>query len=307
MIAVDSRTKGYLMVISSSTLWGLSGTAAQFLFHNYSVQPGLLVELRMLFSGIILLGLFHFSVPSGERNKGRVTWEERVSIVILGTIGLLTVQLTYFLAIDFSNAGTATLLQYTAPFFMMAWLFIIGSKQVLQIELLSVLVAMGGLFLLLTDGSLSGIKVSEMAVLWGVLSAMAAAFYTLYPYRLINRFDTRIITGWGMLTGSLFLMPLYPPWKFGSFHIDLLSIVLVLFVIVLGTAVPFLVYLGSLKYIKPSNASILTVFEPLSAVSVTVLVLGTRLGILQIMGGVLIVISTVILGRQGSRQVQKHG
>ncbi|MEM0155292.1 MAG: DMT family transporter [Thermoplasmataceae archaeon] len=293
------------MVIFSSSLWGLSGTAAQYLFSNYEVQPGFLVELRMFFSGIILLLLFYLKRESNGIHQ-RVSGSDVLSIIIFGIVGLLAVQLTYFLTIDFSNAGTATLLQYIYPFFIMAWLAVTSSKSVLPAEILSIVLAMGGLFFLLTDGSLSGIKISNLAVLFGLLSAVAAAFYTLYPRRLIQRFNTTMVTGWGMLSGSLIIMPLYAPWSFGDFRVDWISISLVIFVIIFGTALAFMLYLDSLKYIKPSEASILSVFEPLSAVAVTVLVLGTRLGMLQIVGGGLIVTSTVILSiRTGKAEPAK--
>lgn len=293
------------MVIFASSLWGLSGTAAQYLFTNFGVQPGLLVEIRMFFSGLILLPLFYLKHRSSGSAQ-RVRRNDVLSMIIFGVLGLLAVQLTYFFTIDFSNAGTATLLQYIYPFFIMGWLILTSSKSVVRAEIISVAFAMAGLFLLLTDGSISGIKVSDLAVIFGLLSAVAAAFYTLYPRGLIQRFDATMVTGWGMLTGSLFLMPFYAPWTFSDFRVSWISISLVLFVIIFGTAVAFLFYLGSLKYIRASEASILSVFEPLSAVSATVLVLGTRLGLLQILGGVLIVTSTVVLSvRAGGTETVK--
>ena len=56
-------------------------------------------------------------------------WKDVLSMVIFGIAGLLAVQLAYFMTIDYSNAGTATLLQYVAPFFIMVWLVLTGSKR----------------------------------------------------------------------------------------------------------------------------------------------------------------------------------
>lgn len=295
---MESQTRGYIMVIIGASLWGLSGTAAQDLFHSYGFQPVWLVEIRMLFSGVLLLMIYRLLLPDNPalRNMG---WKDVLSMVIFGIAGLLAVQLAYFMTIDYSNAGTATLLQYVAPFFIMVWLVLTGSKRVYAFELVSVLVAMSGLFLLLTDGSVTGIKVSYLAIYWGIGSALAAAFYTVYPYRLIGRFNTFLVTGLGMIFGSLVLMPIYYPWSLSGFSINAVSVSLVIFVILLGTALPFMLYIGSLRHISPSSASILSVFEPLSAVAATVLLLGTRLGGFQIAGGVLIVVSTVIISAKG--------
>ena len=118
---MESQTRGYIMVIVGASLWGLSGTAAQDLFHSYGFQPVWLVEIRMLFSGILLLIIYRLLLPDNPapRNMG---WKDVLSMVIFGIAGLLAVQLAYFMTIDYSNAGTATLLQYVAPFFIMVWL-----------------------------------------------------------------------------------------------------------------------------------------------------------------------------------------
>ena len=288
------------MVIIAASLWGFSGTAAQALFHSYGFQPVWLVEIRMLFSGLLLLLIYILIVPRNSKNI-TVKRNDILSLVIFGILGLLGVQLAYFMTIDYSNAGTATLLQYIAPFFIMVWFVLTGSKPIYAFEIISVIVAMSGLFLLLTDGSFSGIKVSNMAIYWGIASALAAAFYTVYPNRLIGRFNPMLVTGLGMIFGSLIPMAIYFPWNYSGFRVNLISVSLVLFVVVLGTALPFLLYIGSLRHISPSSASILSVFEPLSAVSATVLILGTKLGMFQIMGGVLIVTSTVIISMKGGR------
>jgi len=291
---MEPQYKGYLMIIVAASLWGLSGTAAQDLFHSYGIQPVWLVEIRMFFSGIILLVGYHLFVPERDR-KNTVRLLDILSMVIFGVIGLLGVQLAYFMTIDYSNAATATLLQYIAPFFIIVWFVLVGTKQIYAFEIISVLIAITGLFLLLSDGSLSGLKVSEMAVYWGIASALAAAFYTVYPYRLIGRFNPTLVTGLGMIFGSFILMPFYFPWDYSGFRVDTISILLILFIIVLGTAFPFLLYIGSLRRVSASRASILSVFEPLSAVLATVLILGTKLGVFQIAGGLLIVLSTVII------------
>ncbi len=43
------------MVLGAAVLWGCTGTVAQHLFHNQQVDPGWLVTVRLLVSGILLL------------------------------------------------------------------------------------------------------------------------------------------------------------------------------------------------------------------------------------------------------------
>ena len=50
-----SRFKGIALVIFGATLWGISGTVAEFLFQKNSFTTEWLVVVRLLLSGILLL------------------------------------------------------------------------------------------------------------------------------------------------------------------------------------------------------------------------------------------------------------
>lgn len=45
--------KGFIFVITAAAMWGVSGTAAKFMFNN-NVSPFDLVQLRLAFSFLIL-------------------------------------------------------------------------------------------------------------------------------------------------------------------------------------------------------------------------------------------------------------
>ena len=52
---LNSRTKGILLVIVGTMLWGISGTVAQFLFQQKGFDTEWLVVFRLLISGFLLL------------------------------------------------------------------------------------------------------------------------------------------------------------------------------------------------------------------------------------------------------------
>src|SRR2546427_7730462 len=91
-----------LGTIVGAGFWGLSGTAAQALFQIYQFPVVALVTIRTLASGLILLIIVRPARP--ERLFGPL-----LGLSILGFAGS---QLAYLWAIQFSNAATATLLQF---------------------------------------------------------------------------------------------------------------------------------------------------------------------------------------------------
>ncbi|MCC3419592.1 MAG: EamA family transporter [Microcoleus sp. PH2017_07_MST_O_A] len=189
------RYKGLIMVLVGATLWGLSGTVAQRLFQDEGFTPGWLVTMRLLISGILLLitGCF-------RKNFHQVfaVWhdpKDRIRLVIFGIIGMLGVQYTYFVAIQTGNAATATLLQYQAPLFIMVYLAIKYNRIPNYQEFIALGFALLGTFLLVTNGSVHQLSVSSTSIAWGLSSAIALAFYTLYPSGLLQRWGSEVIIG----------------------------------------------------------------------------------------------------------------
>lgn len=288
------RYRGLAMVLVGATLWGLSGTVAQRLFQDEGFTPGWLVTMRLLISGILLLILGGF-----RKNFNQVfaVWnapKDRIRLVIFGIIGMLGVQYTYFAAIQTGNAATATLLQYLAPFFIMVYLAIKYNRIPSFQEFLALGFALLGTFLLVTNGSIHQLSVSSVSIAWGLSSAIALAFYTLYPSGLLQRWGSEVIIGWGMIIGGIALCPIASPWQIQGQHWSVITGLLVSFVIVFGTSIAFYLYIDSLRYITPTEASLLASAEPLSAVAASVIWLRLPLSLFEGIGG-LCIVSTVLM------------
>lgn len=290
------RYKGYTMAMIGATLWGVSGTAAQKLFQNEGFQPGWLVTVRMIITGILLL-LF----AGIKNNRQYKVWSilndstGRVSILIFGIVGMLGVQYAYFMSIESGNAATATLLQYLAPMFIVIYLAIRFRKIPSLYETIAVCLAILGTFLLVTNGTLQRLTISLSAVAWGVGSAIALAFYTLYPKTLLEKWGSVIVVGWGMIIGGIGLSLINPPWQMYGQNWSLISGAYVVFVVIFGTLIPFYLYIDSLRYIQPTEASLLGSAEPLSATIVSVFWLHIPLEMYEIIGGLCIICTVVIL------------
>lgn len=257
------RAKGILLVLIAATSWGVSGTVAQFLFHQQGFSSSWLVVIRLILAGI---GLLFFSHTVGKQNIWSI-WKNKKDLLrlfIFGIIGMLGVQYTFFAAIEHSNAATATIIQYLAPVMIAVYLCIKSKKLPVNYEAIAIALALVGTFLLVTKGNIHSLAISGPAFTWGILSAFALAFYTLYPAELLSKWGTLLTVGWGMMIGGIGFSFIHPPWKFeGDWSLP--SFLAVVFVVLFGTIIAFLCYMESLKYIKASEASVLACVEPLSA------------------------------------------
>ncbi|MFO1445221.1 EamA family transporter [Bacillus sp. Bva_UNVM-123] len=292
-MGTHARKKGIALVLIGAILWGVSGTVAQFLFQQQGFSPEWLVVVRLLLSGFLLL-LFAYkydkqSVWGILQNK-----YDLISISIFGILGMLAVQYTFFAAINHGNAATATILQYLAPVLIMCYTAFRLKRFPTIFEGLALILAVSGTFLLVTQGSIHTLSISGWALFWGLASAIALAFYTLHPLRLLARWGSTIVVGWGMLIGGVCFSFIHPPWVFSG-EWSLSSFFAVLFIIAFGTIIAFYCYLESLKYISASEASLIACAEPLTAAIIAILWLHVTFGIAEWIGTFFILSTIAIL------------
>ncbi|WP_303830696.1 EamA family transporter [Asticcacaulis taihuensis] len=285
--------KGCGLAFGAALLWGVSGTAGQFLFAHRGVNTEWLVAVRMLMAGVLMLGFVALRAP---RDLFTV-WTRKADalrMAVFGLFGMLAVQYTYFAAINASNAATATVLQYTGPVLIVGWFAWQKKRWPTPFELLCVVMAVAGTFFMVTHGSLNSLSVSKMALVWGLTSAVALAFYSIQPLTLMSRYSPPIVIGWGMLIGGLALSVIHPPWAMAGTW-DVPAIGAFAFVIVFGTLIPFYAYLTAVRIVGPETSSLLACAEPLAAALIGIIWLGTRFGLYDWLGTALILATVISL------------
>ncbi|WP_262248091.1 DMT family transporter [Parapedobacter soli] len=290
---MDSHTRGVAMALLAATLWGVSGTAGQFLFQQRAVGVEWLMAVRMLCAGSLLILL---GVLKKDSNVWAI-WREkrdRRQLLVFGIAGMLTVQYTYFAAIKHSNAATATILQFSAPVMIAIYLAVRYGKRLNLFGYLAILFAVVGAFLLVTHGRLDSLTISPLAFALGMASAVSLALYTLMPGKLLRKYSAVSVIGWGLFIGGVAISFVKPPWQADGVW-DAYTYVNVLFVVIFGTLIPFYMYLRAVQLIGGQQASLLTSAEPLSATLIAVLWLGVPFQAVDWLGALLIIATVFLL------------
>jgi drug/metabolite transporter (DMT)-like permease len=243
------------MALSSAIFWGISGTCAQFLFQNKGIDPAWLVTWRMLLAGTFLV---LYSVIK-EKKEAFAIWKKPATVgklLLFGLLGMVAVQYTYFYSISLSNAATATILQYIGPVFVLAFYALKHKTWPRPAEYGALVLALVGTFLLVTHGSTEQLVISNDALLWGVLSALALAFYTIQPVGLLRSFSPAAITGWGMLTGGIFFSLFTQPWSIsGTWDVE--TWIAFSYIVLFGTVLAFYFFLTSVSKILLAGPTLL--------------------------------------------------
>ena len=135
--------RGTALTIAGGFLWGIAGVFGKYTFEYKGVTATWIVNVRLIIAGIILLTRAYMVQKDGIfriwKNKRHV-----LRMLVYGVIGIAGCQMTYYLAVEDSNAGIATVLQYTAPVMIMVLLALKNWKLPGKNEILALILAFGG-------------------------------------------------------------------------------------------------------------------------------------------------------------------
>ena len=292
----QKKLRGMLLASLASSLWAISGISGEILFKKFNFSSDWLVSTRTLISGILLFLIVIFiekkSVLKPLKNK-----RDCAGIILFGTAGMYLVQYTYFKTIELSNVSFATILQFTAPFFIFIYESIKNKKIPAVSTVILLFMTILGVVFIATKGNFSNLSVSLEALLLGVISAIMIAFYSTYPKKLLKKYGSITVVGWGMIIGSIISNVIHPIWKIEG-NVNAKSMIQVIIVVILGTSIAYLIYIASLNYISSSLAGILTAFEPVLATILSVAIFGLKFSFIEIVGFILVFVSIFILEKR---------
>ena len=290
------KLRGMLLASLASSFWAISGISGEILFKQFNFSSDWLVSTRTLMSGILLFMIVIFIEKKSILRPLKNKWDS-MGIILFGVAGMYLVQYTYFKTIELSNVSFATILQFTAPFFIFIYESIKNRKlpSISTVTLLFMTIL--GVVFIATKGNFSNLSVSLEALLFGLVSAIMIAFYSTYPKKLLKKYGSITVVGWGMIIGSVISNIIHPIWEIQG-DINTKSIIQVIIVVILGTSIAYLIYIASLNYISSSLAGILTTFEPVLAAVLSVVIFGLKFSIIELIGFVLVFVSIFILEKR---------
>lgn len=257
---------GYAVTVVAALCWGASGVSAEYLMSRHGIELTLISFLRMSIGGVLTLAyvlLRSRGVSAQHRDLIREprNWRD---LAIYAVFGLAACQITYMGVIRASNAGMGTILEYLGLILIVVWVCLTHRRWPRACEIIAIVLAVSGTFLLCTHGSLDDLVITPSALAWGAVAALTLATYTLLPARLIAAYGADVV----------------------------LAMVIT---VVLGTTVALTAYLWGVGRIGPVKASLIGSLEPIAAAALSALVMGSSYTGIDIVGMALIVGAVVTI------------
>jgi drug/metabolite transporter (DMT)-like permease len=289
------------MVLAAATLWAFNGVVSKVIIDSGNVPAQRLTEVRTTGAFVVLFAFLALT----KRESLRLRRGELPILLTFGVLGLALVQWFYFEAISRLDIGVALLIQYIAPVLVALWARFAYHEPVRRRIWAALVLSVLGIALLVQLWD--GLTLDGLGVAAALGSALTFAVYILSAERAVVRRDPVSLVCYGFLFASVFWAIVQP---LTSFPIDLvddsvsllrrlqdLSLpvwLLMTWMVVLGTTVPFALLAASLRHITASRAAITAMFEPVAATALAYAWLGESLTAYQLAGAIVVLAAIVL-------------
>ena len=271
-------------------MWGLSGSSAKFLF-NSGITPYQLVQLRLTISTTILFLWLLIRNPI----LLKIDRKDILYFMLFGTVGMAGVQFTYLFTISKIKVAAAILLQYLAPSFIAIHSVVFMREKLAPATVAALLGATFGCYLVVGAYNLDILTMNIVGIISGILSAITFAWYSIHGEYGMRRYNPWTVLSYALLFGALVWNVLHPPLEAFMHAYSPIQWFWILYIGVLGTLVPFGLYLEGINLIRSTRASITATLEPITAGILSYLFLNEVMEPAQIVGGIIIIASIILL------------
>ncbi|NVY96515.1 EamA family transporter [Lactobacillus sp. DCY120] len=296
MNAKQRQKRGTILALTASAIWGVSGTVMQFVAQNAAVPATWFIGTRTLIAGTILV-IIALLQPKKQASPLFKNWSNVLLLVSFSIFGLLANMYTFYYSIQGGNSAAATILQYLSPLFILLGMILFGKQKPTKNNMGAFVIALIGVFLLITQGDIHHLSIPFDSFIWGVLSGLTAALYVVLPQILIKRGCSPVeVTGWGMFISGILSQFVRPIWHLPA-HFDLAAAIGVGTIILLGTLMAFLIMITATQYVSSAIVSITDAVQPLVTFVLSACFLGAKFSPVEIFGALVVIVAIYILNR----------
>uniref|UniRef100_UPI00359CAB48 DMT family transporter n=1 Tax=Bifidobacterium adolescentis TaxID=1680 RepID=UPI00359CAB48 len=251
------------MTLCGGVLWGINATVSKILMGTYHASPLWIACVRELAAGVLFLACSAIMTPKllSGMLRDRASYPR---ILATALVCVLLVQVAYLESINWTNSGTATVLQSLNLLFVLAFVCLRGKRFPGIREGVGVALAFAGTVLIATGGDITTLKLPLAGLAWGVVNAFSTAAMSIVPVKLIERWGNFTVNGVAFLISGLVLLPFVKPWASAP-HLDWAGIGLMVFTVIGGTFGAFWLYMAGVMRVGAMRATMLGTSEPVMA------------------------------------------
>ena len=288
--------KGYVLVLTAATLWGTIGIFYSQIIGVYGLSPLSAVLARGVVACFILIaGLFVF-----RRDLLRIRRQDIPYFAVSGFITITLVFSFYVYAVTLVGVSVAAVLQYTAPAFVTIIAWRLFHEPLGRVKLVALALAMAGVVLIAQLYNPTGAQINPVGILCGLGAGLCFGLYSIFNKRSVRTYHPWTVTTYNFTFGFLFLALIQAPAALPAVLATPEAWPYIIAMAFFATVAAHGLYMHGLTHLPASNASIISTWEPATAMILAYGVLGETLAGPQIIGVAAILLGVILLSRKGT-------
>ena len=304
-----TKHRGEFYLVMGSLVFAFNGVISTVVLNH--ISPFRLAQVRSIGAFFILLAITLVI----ERHSLKAPKKLVPKLAAYGIIGFAAVQAGYFLGIQRGVPLSLVLIvEFTAPIWIALWIKYVRKSFVPASMWGAIALSLLGLILLAQVWN--GLSFDLIGLLGALFSAFALTAYFLIGKSFGTDRTALSLTVWGLGMASLAWVSSMPVWDFPfevfTIDMDLEGVfagntvpgwVLILWIIIMGTIVPYLFVIGGLRLLSASTSSVIGMLEPVLAGVFAWIWLQQSWNGIQLIGAAIVLVGVYIADRARSAAI----
>lgn len=286
------QTKSVIQILLAGTCWGMIG-----IFSKPLAQVGFsaiqITLMRCLIAAIGFIGILFWQKRALFSIDPKDIW----MFFGTGICSIVFFNICYFVTIENATLSLASILLYTAPYFVILLSAIFFHEKITLQKIIALVIAFGGCILVT---GFQGKDVKTISILTGLGAGFGYALYSIFGNFALKKYHPLTVTVYTFIVAAIGLFPFSQVGGLVTILQQNHSAIPISIALGLcSTLIPFVLYTNGLQFIETGKASVLAFSEPLVATLVGVFVFHETLNIKNFLGILLIFVSIFIINGRG--------
>ena len=280
-----------ILVALAAVLWALLGIFSVQI-HKSGFSSTEISALRWIFAAVIMFVL----VLVTDRKKLKIKLKDVWMFALAGIFSYMLTSIFYFISMGLTSAAVANVLMYASPVWVLIMSRIFFNEKFNAIKLISIFGTVGGCVLvsgLMSKGS--GVF-NAAGIAFGVMSGVSYSAYSIIGKALLTKYSNATLTAYACIfAGIASVFTINPQSVINIISAAPKSLIYIIAMATLSTAVPYMLYTVGLSSTTASRAAVIACIEPVCSTLISVFVLKENVVLSQYVGIAVILLMILIL------------
>lgn len=299
----QNKTLGYIAITIVAIIYGVSYMARNVITDTKAMEPAVITLFQLLIMAVLFLLYNLFT-----RKSMKIAGKDWPMLIISGLFGTFIFHTLTNLSVSHVGAGIPSLVYGLAAAFSMIISTIFLKKKSNAISWLAVLVGVIGLFIILGITPESFADTNFLGYVLSLGSVLAWVIYCFLADKVSDQYEKSVTLFWQAVVGVVASLPFLFVYPIdGEALADNMTNIIVCLVIlgVFNATFAYFLNIYAIKQIGVNMANMFLNFMPIATLVAVFIVYGTPPKINEVIGGLIVIASVLMLGYAEKRQAAK--